>query len=142
MNSTTIGSIVFVCGFGGALLGAALRNVLPNHHLVGDSKEAVKVGMGLVATMAALVLGLLVASAKSSYDAQSNELTEMSAKVVVLDRILAHYGPETKKTRDLVRSATIPKTVVALPNWMLGRLVPTLSTIAFRNSPPGTTGKT
>jgi hypothetical protein len=55
--------------------------------------------------MAALILGLLVASAKSSYDAQSIELTEMSAKIVLLDRVLAHYGPETKETRDLIRVA-------------------------------------
>lgn len=57
--------------------------------------------------MAALVLGLLVASAKGSYDTQSTELTEMSAKVVLLDRFLAHYGPETKETRDLLRGAVV-----------------------------------
>jgi hypothetical protein len=62
-------------------------------------------GMGLVSTMAALVLGLLVSSAKSYYDAQSTELTQMSAKVILLDRLLAHYGPETKEVRDLLRSA-------------------------------------
>ena len=55
--------------------------------------------------MAALVLGLLVASAKGSFDTQSAELTEMSAKVILLDRFLAHYGPETKETRDLLRGA-------------------------------------
>jgi len=63
----------------------------------------VKLGMGLVGTMAALVLGLLVASAKGSYDLQSSELTQLSANVVLLDRVLAHYGPETKEARDLLR---------------------------------------
>jgi hypothetical protein len=106
MNSITVSSIVFACLFGGALLGAALRAALPAGHLANDSKEAIKVGMGLVATMAALVLGLLVASAKSAYDAQSNELTQMSAKIVLLDRVLAHYGPEAKEARDLVRDST------------------------------------
>jgi len=76
---------------------------LPQHHLSDDSKDVVKLGMGLVATMSALVLGLLVASAKSSYDAQSSALTEMSSKVVLLDRVLAHYGPETKEARNLLR---------------------------------------
>ncbi len=61
--------------------------------------------MGLVATMAALVLGLLVASAKSSYDQQRNEMTEMSSKIVLLDRVLAHYGPETNPERNLLRDA-------------------------------------
>jgi hypothetical protein len=63
--------------------------------------------MGLVATLAALVLGLLIASAKNSYDAQSTEVTEMSAKVVFLDRVLAHYGPETKQAREVLRSAVV-----------------------------------
>jgi hypothetical protein len=61
--------------------------------------------MGIVATLSALVLGLLIASAKGSYDAQSTQLTQMSAKVILLDRLLAHYGPETKETRDLLRSS-------------------------------------
>src|SRR5208282_2728000 len=72
------------------------------HHLSADSKDVVKLGMGLVATMAALVLGLLIASAKASYDTQSTEVTEMSAKVILLDRVLAHYGPETKEARALL----------------------------------------
>jgi hypothetical protein len=61
--------------------------------------------MGLVGTMAALVLGLLVASAKGSYDAQSAELTQMAANIALLDRGLALYGPETKDTRALLRGA-------------------------------------
>jgi hypothetical protein len=59
--------------------------------------------MGLVATMSALVLGLLVASAKSSFDARRNELIQMSANVIFLDRVLAHYGPETKEARQQLR---------------------------------------
>jgi hypothetical protein len=103
MSSIGISLIAFACVFGGAVAGMLLRALLPKEHLGPDSKEVVKVGMGLVATMAALVLGLLVASAKSSYDAQSTELTEMSSKVVVLDRILAHYGPETGEVREVLR---------------------------------------
>ena len=63
--------------------------------------------MGLVATLAALVLGLLIASAKGSYDSQSTELTELSAKVVFLDRVLAHYGPDTREARELLRSSVV-----------------------------------
>ena len=97
--------IIFACVFGGALLGVYLRGVLPEEHLSGDSKDTVRLGMGLVGTMAALVLGLLVASAKNFYDTQTGELIQMSAKIVLLDRVLAHYGPETKEARDLLRSA-------------------------------------
>jgi hypothetical protein len=105
MNSVTISLIVFACVFGGALIGLLLRAVLPPEHLSGDSKDVVKVGMGLVGTMTAILLGLLVASAKSFYDTQSEEVTQMSAKVILLDRVLAHYGPEAKEARDLLHGA-------------------------------------
>jgi Protein of unknown function (DUF4239) len=105
MSSIAISSIVFACVFGGAILGMSIRAVLPQQHLNADSKDVVKLGMGIVATLSALVLGLLIASAKGSYDAQSTELTQMSAKVILLDRVLAHYGPETKETRDLLRGS-------------------------------------
>src|SRR5262245_12137683 len=105
MGSTSTSLIVLACVFGGALLGLLLRAVLPAHHLSSETKDIVKLGMGLVGTMAALVLGLLVASAKGSYDAQSAELTQMSANIALLDRVLAMYGPETKETRAVLRAA-------------------------------------
>jgi hypothetical protein len=73
MNSTAIRLIVFVCIFGAALLGIVLRATLPERHLSADSKDAVRLGMGMIATMAALVLGLLVASAKNFYDTYEDE---------------------------------------------------------------------
>jgi len=103
MSPITVSLIVLSCVFGGALLGIFLHTSLPQHHLAADSKDIVKLGMGLVGTMAALVLGLLVASAKGSYEAQSAELTRMSANIALLDRGLALYGPETKETRALLR---------------------------------------
>jgi len=103
MSSITVSLIVFACVFGGALLGIFLRTSLPENHLGADSKDIVKLGMGLVGTMAALVLGLLVASAKGSYDAQSDEMMDFSSRIVLLDRVLAHYGPEAKDARDLLR---------------------------------------
>ena len=105
MSSITISLIVLACVFGGALLGIFLHAVLPQHHLSSETKDIVKLGMGLVGTMAALVLGLLVASAKGYYDAQSAELTQMSANIALLDRALALYGPETKETRAVLRAA-------------------------------------
>ena len=94
---------MFACLFGAGLLGVRVRAALPEDHLSSETKDAVKVGMGLVATMAALVLGLLVASTKSSYDAQKNEVTQMAAKTVFLDRVLANYGSESAESRDLLR---------------------------------------
>jgi len=82
-----------------------VRAALPEDHLSSDTKDAVKVGMGLVATMAALVLGLLVASTKGAYDTQKGEVSQMAAKIVFLDRVLANYGSETAKTRELLRGS-------------------------------------
>jgi hypothetical protein len=95
--------VVFACVFGGAMLGMFLRGVLPEHHLDQDSKDVVKLGMALVATMSALLLSLLIASTKGSYDAQSREVTQMSAGIIQLDRILALYGPESKDARGALR---------------------------------------
>lgn len=96
---------VFVFVFGGALLGMFLHAVLPERHMSNDSKDVVKLGMGLVATMSALVLGLLISSAKNSFDVQTAEVTEASAKIILLDRALALYGPEAEGVRDLLRSS-------------------------------------
>ena len=97
MSAWAVSSILFVCVFGGALLGILLRFVLPKHNLSDESKDVVRLGMGLVATMAALVLGLLVASAKSSFDAQKSGLDQLSANLILLDSTLAQYGPEAQE---------------------------------------------
>jgi hypothetical protein len=107
MSSLEISLVTLAVVFGGALLGMALRAGLPQNELSAESREVVKLGMGLIATMAALVLGLLIASAKSSFDTQNSELMEMSSKVVLLDRVLAHYGPEAKEARDVLRSSVV-----------------------------------
>jgi hypothetical protein len=99
VGSIEIGGIVFVCCFGGAAAGMVLRAVVPEHHLSQDSKDVVKLGMGLIATLAALVLGLLIASAKSAFDAQRTGFQQLAANLVLLDRALARYGPETKDAR-------------------------------------------
>jgi len=93
----------FGCVFGSALLGLFLQTVLPTEHLSQESKDVVKLGTGLIATMAALVLSLLISSAKSSFDRVSVELLENAARVISLDRVLADYGPETRDIRDTMK---------------------------------------
>ena len=106
MSSLAISVIVFACVFGGAVLGLFLRAVLPQDRL-RDSENAVKLGMGLVTTMSALVLGLLVTSARVFYETQNDQVTEMSATVIVLDRVLAAYGSETKEARDMLHDSIV-----------------------------------
>jgi hypothetical protein len=103
MMSLVIGGLVFSCVFGGELLGMFLSSVLPKHHLSTDSKDLIKVSMAMIATLSALVLGLLIASAKSSFDSKDGELRRAAAQTVLLDRTMTAYGPETRKARDQLR---------------------------------------
>ena len=105
MSPITITAIVFACVFAGGLLGTFIHSRLPNEHLDSESKEAVRLGMALVGTTVALVLGLLIASGKGFYDTQSSEVTQLAADVVLLDKILSHYGPDTKEIREQLRSS-------------------------------------
>ncbi len=105
MNPTIIAAVVFVFVFGGALLGMRLRIALPEHHLNDESKYIVKMGMGLLGTMVALLLGLLIASAKDFFDTQANEVKQASAKVILLDRLLAHYGSGADAARAKLRQS-------------------------------------
>lgn len=107
MSSIAISGIVFACVFAGALLGMFLRTALPEHHLSTDSKDIARLGMGVVGTMAALVLALLIAAAQGSFRQQRSEIIQLSANIVFLDRVLANYGPETKEARDLLRSTVV-----------------------------------
>lgn len=99
MSPTMVGMIVFACTFGGALLGMWLRTTLPEHHLDDESRDTVKVGITLIATMTALVLGLVTASAKSSFDAVDSAVKQTAIDVLTLDRVLARYGSETGEIR-------------------------------------------
>lgn len=103
MHPIAIALIVFVCAFGGALFGLFLGRVLPEHHLSAESKDAVKLVTGMIATLSALVLGLLVSSAKSSFDTVGEELRQTATQVILLDRVLGQYGSETKEIRALMR---------------------------------------
>ena len=107
INSQTIFLISAGCIFGGALLGLLLRGLLPDHHLRDNSKDTVKVVAGMIATLAALVLGLLVGSAKNSFDSMDAALTQNGAKIILLDRVLASYGPETKDAREQLRRSVV-----------------------------------
>jgi hypothetical protein len=105
MNELAIGIVTFACSFGAALVGMALHKRLPDAHLDSESKDVLKLVMGLIGTMSALVLGLLIASAQSAYNSQSGRLQHIAADIIQLDHMLASYGPEAKDTRDLLREA-------------------------------------
>jgi hypothetical protein len=105
MRDLSISLLVFALIFGGALVGAAVRPLLSERHLNPDSKDVVKMATGLIGTLTALVLGLLIASAKSSFDQKTSQVRQMTATIILLDDLLAQYGPETVSARSLLRQS-------------------------------------
>src|SRR2546430_7504137 len=114
MSAIALSCIAFACISGGVLLGMFLRNTLPEHHLSADAKDVVRLGTGLIGTIAALVLGLLIGSAKSSYDTQGTQVKQLTANIILLDRFLEEYGPETVALRNLMRRGV---TILADRMW-------------------------
>lgn len=100
MNAVVVSLIVFASGAAGAGIGMGLRSRLPDHHFSPETKDVVNLGIGLIASMVALVLGLLVASASAAFTAQQAGFQNLAANVVLLDRGLSLYGPKAKPARD------------------------------------------
>ncbi len=104
MSAIQISLTAFACIFGGALIGMLLPRVLPKENLSTDSSTTIKLAIGLVITMTGIVLGMLVNSARNSYYARYDELVTTSADIILLDRLLANYGPEAQDARSELRS--------------------------------------
>ena len=103
LGPITLSLVALACILSGIMLGTLLRNSLPEQNLSGDAKDVVRLGTGLIGTIAALVLGLLIASAKSSHETQSAQIKQMTANVILLDHLLAQYGGEARAPRELLR---------------------------------------
>jgi len=108
MSSLASSFVIFLLVLGGIFFGTVFRRVLPGHHLSKDSQDVVRLGAGLVATIAALVLGLLIAGAKGSFDTRNNQVKQLTANVILLDNLLAQYGLEATPARKLLRGAINP----------------------------------
>lgn len=105
MNPTIVGALTFALTFGAALAGLWLRARLPQHYLDGESKDTIKVGVGFIATMTALVLGLVTASAKNSFDAMDSAVKETAMQVLTLDSTLRRYGTDSAPIRQHLQQA-------------------------------------
>ncbi len=98
---TALITLASICA--GTILGSLMRDRLPDHHLRDDSRDVIKTASGMIATLVALVIGLLVSSSKSTYDQASGGVTQIGAKLILLNRLLERYGPETKPIRERMR---------------------------------------
>jgi hypothetical protein len=113
MAPIEISLLAFILALVGVLLGSVMQRMLPENQLTPGFKELIKLGMGVVATLAALVLGLLVASAKSTYDARKSEINQITADVMLLDYLFDKYGDDGKSARAALRQA-----IPSPPLWL------------------------
>jgi hypothetical protein len=121
---TAVITLASLCA--GAVLGSLIRNHLPDHHLRDDSRDVIKMASGMIATLVALVIGLLVTSSKSTYDQASGGVTQIGTKVILLDRLLERYGPETKVIRQKIKEV-IAASIDQI--WPAGGINPSLGAI-------------
>ena len=141
-NPTQVALISLCFILGGTLIGVWLRSRLPQHHLSKESESVVKLGVGLIATLSALVLGLLIASAKSTYDTKVSEVNQITANIILIDQLLAEYGPDARPAREQLRSGVegmvhklwndeneksqaFTPTAASVETWRLVRSLPT-----------------
>jgi hypothetical protein len=103
LSSLLLGGLVFVFLSAATSIGLLVRDRLPDHHLNAESKDAIRLATAVVGTLSALALGLLIASAKTTYDNAEVEMRTAAARVPLLDRVMAQYGPETDMARQLLR---------------------------------------
>ena len=108
MKPLALSFLIFVLVLGGTFLGMLLRRALPQNHLGKDAQDAVRLGVGLIATIAGLVLGLLIGAAKSSFDTKSSQVAQITADIILLDVLLAQYGPEAQPIRQQIRNLIGP----------------------------------
>ena len=105
MYSQLVFLVTFLSIAIGGGLGMLMRIRLPDANLIAESKEVVRLGASLMGTVAALVLGLMIASAKNSYDTQTANVRQLTANIILLDELLEQYGPETNDARAMIRRA-------------------------------------
>jgi hypothetical protein len=120
MNPITISILSAAVIFAGALLGMRLQLLLPSHHFSKEMQDLVKLSAGTIATLTALVLGLLVSSAKSSFDAINSGIVQGSAHLIFFDRTLARYGPETQDVRGQLKRTVAAGIQNAWPDAISG----------------------
>jgi Protein of unknown function (DUF4239) len=108
VTALLISLVTFALIFGGASLGMYFRNALSEDHFSEDVRDVIKLSTGLIGTIAALVLGLLIASAKSSYDTKSTQIKQITTNIILLDLDLERYGPDAKNLRLALREAISP----------------------------------
>ena len=106
MDALTTSLLVAVAVFLSSLVGLSLHRVVPEGHLSQETRSVILLGTGTLSLLASLVLGLLVSTAKSSYDATETRIQNYAAELILLDETLRDYGDGALPPRRLLRSYT------------------------------------
>jgi hypothetical protein len=109
VSAIQMASLAFLAIVGGAAIGMVVGRLLPDHHLESGSKDVVRLAMAVIATMTALVLGLVTGSAKGTFDADDTAVKHTAAALLALDRDLAAYGPDTQPIRQALKATVTAK---------------------------------
>lgn len=112
---TGIGLIAFFCICAAAAAGFLLGRRLPEDNRSEGAQKTVQAVMSVVGLLSALVLSLLIASTKANFDTRSSEVEQFAANLTLLDRELAHFDPEVRDARALLRAFTARKIALAWP---------------------------
>src|SRR5215467_11461999 len=115
MTNIIIGAASFAAIFGGVLVGQFAARHLPGHHLSSETQSAVTVSVAVIGTLAALVLGLMISAANSSFSARTDEVRQLSLQLIRIERNLRRYGPEADETRANLRTWAAAKTEQLCP---------------------------
>ena len=105
MSAIAISGIAFASIFGATVLGMLLRRILPDRHLSAESKEVIGLGTAVIATLSAVLLGLLISSTRTSYEEKRSQVIRMTADIIELDLLMKDYGPEARPVRQVMRDA-------------------------------------
>ena len=106
MNTITTSLLVAACIFAGGLTGMYLNRLLPERHLTRETHDVIKLGIGMLSVLASLVLGLLIATAKTTYDSTDRAIRSYAAELSLLTETLRDYGGDASAPHDLLRSYT------------------------------------
>jgi hypothetical protein len=106
LNPITVSVLVSACIFAGGIAGLLLHRVLPQTHLTKETQDVIRLGSGMLSVLASLVLGLLIATAKSSYDSTGQAIRNYAAELALLNETLRDYGSAASAPRDLLRTYT------------------------------------
>src|SRR5579871_4383111 len=104
MSSITASILVAVCIFSGGLIGLNLHRILPKHHLTKETTDVIKLGTGMLSVLASLVLGLLIATAKTSRDSTQQSIQTYAAELALLNEVLRDYGGDAAKPHQQLRA--------------------------------------